>query len=378
MKSRPMKSFVLILSALALSALILCGPATADAQIKFLPLPGLTWVKNTTFHYDAGSVDVIRTPHLEKTFTVENASSQPLTIAGLRGSCGCETLLLSQHGVRLPTARLAPGEQAEIHLTVQLHPGQSGPVRKYLWVDGPAVPGTQASPLATLEMDMTLRQAVIFTPSYLNFGKVEAGADAPQTLTVSLDGDLLPTASPAADPILPSLRSANPDVRVAPIGGPQRTDQNGHPVVRQTYRITLSPDVPAGRLSGELRFAAMPQSTAPDPFGQVSVSVAAQVAGDLDCLPASVFFGSLPAGTAVSRSVVLSTASPQSTSALTVVSSVPWLKAVLTSAPDASRHHLLQITLTPNAPLGSVQEKITVTLGQSARLDIPVVAELTR
>lgn len=358
-------------------AFTLCLGAAADAPLRFLPLPGLISVDKDTARYDAGIVDVVRTPRLERTFAVENATAQPLTITGLRGSCGCETLLLRKSGTEISTLRLAPGEQAEIQLGVQLYSGQSGAVRKYVWVDGTTAQPGEASPLATLEVDIALRQSLSFQPSYLSFGKIEAGAGSAQTLTVTLDADLLPASTPA--PALPPLRSGNPAVQASPVGPPRRLETAGKAQVQQDYSVTLSPSAHAGHVSGDL-WLDFPPELAEDAarLSAQKLPVSGEVAGALDALPASVFFGSLPAGKAVTRSVVITLASPQSAEALTAASPQPWLRASLDASPSSPGHRLLSITLTKQAPVGPIQEKVTVSLGSGDRLDIPIIAEMTK
>jgi hypothetical protein len=343
----------------------------AVPQVAFLPLTGLSLVEKSTFHYDAGTVDPIRTPHLDRTFTFKNTTNRPLTVARLRGSCGCETLLLLKGGIAAPTTRLEPGEQATIHLSVNLHGGQSGPVRKYVWVDGPAASSGQTLPLATLEVDILLERSVTFLPSSLQFGKVAAGAGASQSLTVSFDASLFPGSDP------PRLTSPSPDVQARPTGPLEHTFEDGKPQLQQTYQVILSHEAHAGPISGELGFDLPPLPSSVAPVTRVKLLLSGEVAGALDVLPASVFFGSVPAGSPVTRSVVLSTASPASSPSFTVTTSAPWLHASLNPASFPAKQHILSITLTPQAPIGPVQCTVTVALGKD-HLDIPVVAELTK
>ena len=353
------------------------------AQVLFLPLPGLSLVEKDTYRYDAGTVDTVRTPRLERSFTLKNTTHQPITITKLRGSCGCETLLLLQGGAPKPTARLAPGEQATIHLAVNLHAGQPGAVRKYVWVDGPPAASGQASPLATLEVDILLRQSISFTPSFIDFGKVEAGAGARQDVTVSLDPDLFPTLLlPGSRP--PPLSGAGSEVQARPLGPVQRIMEGGGPRLHQIYQVTLSPSANAGRLTGQL-WLDLPQpavgnATLPGDSAstsKISLAVVGQVAGAIDAQPASVFFGSLPAGKPVTRSVILSLASSTRQS-LNVTSSDSWLHAFLDQSAASGKHYLLSVTLTAQTPTGPVQGKVTVALSDGEHLDIPVIAEMIR
>jgi len=362
----------LVLPSQAQSPLLAKAAGPLTAQVALLPVPGLTLVEKDTYRYEAGAVDTIRTPHLERAFTLKNTTRQPITLTRLRGSCGCETLLLLKGGVSTPTTHLAPGEQAVIHLSVNLHTGQPGAVRKYVWIDGLAPASGQTAPLATLEVDILLEQSVSFTPRFLDFGKIEAGAGAKQSVTVSFDPALFPTS------ILPLLSGTGPDMRTSLLGPLQHIVEDGKPRLRQTYQVTLSPSAHAGSLSSGLWLELPPapggQALAP----RVDLPVTGQVAGALDALPASMFFGSLPAGKPATRSVALSLGSSSGGQSLSVTTSNPWLHAALDQPTATGRHRLLSITLTDQAPLGPVQGKVTVILGKEDRLDIPVIAELTK
>ena len=388
MLPRTMKKTLLLLSVLPLLTASLnpsraeppasvpaAAPVTGGVtggKITLQPEPGLTQLDADTYHYDAGTVDPIRIPHWNCTFTLKNTTSRPITVTRLRGSCGCETLLLLKGGIAAPTTRLEPGEQAAIHLSVNLHGGQSGPVRKYVWVDGPAASSGQAVPLATLEVDILLERSVTFLPSSLQFGKVAAGAGASQSLTVSFDASLFPSSDP------PRLTTPRTDVQVRPTGPLQRILESGKPRLRQTYQVTLSHEAHAGPISGELGFDLPPLPGSAAPTTRVTLLLSGEVAGALDVLPASVFFGSVPAGSPVTRSVVLSTASPASSPSFIVTTSAPWLHASLNPASSPAKQHILSITLTPQAPVGAVQGTVTVALGKADHLDIPIVAELTK
>ena len=340
------------------------------SQVAFLPMAGLTPAEKDAYRYEAGAVDTIRTPQLERSFTLKNTTRQPITITRLRGSCGCETLLLLKGGAPTPTARLASGEQVTIRLTVNLHAGQSGAVRKYVWIDGPPTASGQAVPLATLEVDILLQQSVSFTPTFLDFGKVEAGAGAKQSLTVSFNPDILPGSSP------PPLGSASPDVQARPLGPLQRFMEDGKPRLRQTYQVTLSTSAHAGQLSGVLWLDLPHPAGGTAATSRVNLAVTGEVAGAIDALPASVFFGSLPAGKSVTRTVVLFLASASGQS-VSVTSSNPWLHAAMDRPTGPGSHRLLSVTLTGLAPAGPIQGRVTVALADGEHLDIPVVAELT-
>ncbi len=339
--------------------------------LAFLPVPGSSASAPGTLHYDGGSVDVTRAERWTRTFTLRNTGRQAATAAELRGSCGCETLLLTKGGLPARQVRLAPGETAEVRVDVRLSADEAGLARKYVWVYGPQSPPGQSVPLATLELDLALRQSAAFSPSRLDFGRVPSGTGGAQTVTVTLDADLAPSGMP------PPLVSLDPAVRAVPTGPPQAQMVGGRAVVIQRYRAALSPAAPAGRVSAVLRFGPPPDGTAPKVWARPALPVSAVVAGDLDALPATVFFGSLPAGTSAVRTVVLSLAAAQTAASLTVTSPVPWLQARIEPSSAPATHQLLSVTLAANAPPGLLQAELMVVSGRS-HLEIPVVAERTK
>lgn len=335
-------------------------PASA---LRIQAMPGLMLVGTNTYRCEAGLVDTLRMPRLEKTFTLSNSGTQPLLVTGLRGSCGCETLLLQKDGISLSATRLNPGESATAHLVIQLHSGQSGPARKYMWVDGPEV-GGQRTLLATLELDLTLRQSAQFVPSILNFGVVEAGTGAAQELVLSLDADLL------VGQELPPLQSTDPEVQVRAVGPHKSLVVDGKEVMQQSYRVVLSPSAHAGAVSGNVHFAA-------SILAGVSASLTGSVSGALDAMPSTVFFGSLQSGKSATRIVVLTLSTPTLTD-LHISTDAPWLQATLDSSGPAAKHRLIKVTLTARAPIGLVQRKVKIALPDGETLDIAVVAELTK
>lgn len=364
------------LPGIILALLLFCGMALGAGEepisphLQFLSASGSLAQKiGDTLHFNAGAVDTICTPHWKHTFIVQNPTHRVLTIGSLRGSCGCETLLLTKDGVQARQVRLAPGEQAEVLLDVHLTPDQFGFVRKYVWVYG-VKPG-QEVPLATLALDMTLRQSVVFTPKRLDFGSIPSGMGKEQKVTVTVDAALV------SGLFLPPLVSSDPAIRGVPCGPLQKKIVNEKAVFCQQYAVVISPSASAGNVATELRFqtASGPENA---PLMRPALPVAGIVAGNLSAMPASVFFGSLPAGRPATRTVVVSLAVAQSVGSLHVTCSASWLHAAFDPSDTVGKHHLLTVALTNQAPLGLLQGKITITAGKDESVMIPVVAEMTK
>jgi hypothetical protein len=320
-------------------------------------------------HVEIGPTDPVVTPMTEQLFRLKNTSAKPITLSRLRASCGCETLLLSKGGVSVPTAILAPGEQAEVRIKVKLTGQRSGLLHKYAWVYGPQ----GEPPLATLEMAITIREAVSFSPSFLDFGAVASQSTHALPLTVTVAKNTVPTGG------LPLLASPDPNVHVVAQGALESVLQDGKPALRQNYEVTLAAPLNSGRIAGDLRF--QEAETLSPSFRTAFVPLGATVVGSLSASPKTVFLGSVMADQAVTRQVLLSVAAKDAAKSLRVISSSPWLLPVLaaldTTAADTAPR-LLSVTLKVGAPPGPLQAQIEIVSETGERLQIPVVAEIVR
>lgn len=313
---------------------------------------------------DVGSVDPAVQAQATQTFHLKNATGGPITISRLRASCGCETLLLTKAGRAVPTTILAPGEQAEVKMSVRLAGQHSGRLEKFAWVYGP-----QGDPaLATLVMALTIRQAVSFSPDFLDFGTVAGQTTHVRPLTVTVDRSAVPPGG------LPPLTDEDGEIRAAPQGSPQPTLRDGKLSVRQDYLVTLTAPPQSGRVSGRLRFATPPQGG--NLLSNVFEPLGGTVTGDLLASPKTVYFGSVILGRAATRQVLISVSAQKAGSALTVSSSSVWLSPSLSASGGSPR--LLTVVLKAGAPSGPLQAQITVVSDKGDRVTVPVVAEIVR
>lgn len=361
--------------------------AVPTSDLMVVGQNGVTTSGPNAARYDFGKVDPIVRPQLEHTFTLRNQSAKPVVISRLQASCGCTGVFLGDQNVRSGNAErtVAPGEQLDVRLSVDVTRLRGGKLHKPVWVylqDG-------AMPAVTLEMAADLLEVVSVSPPQLNFGRVVAGAKPAQTVTVTLDPRLANGA--------PALTSSSPDVLVAPTDtkAPTTTASDGKPqsVVR-TYTVTLSPRAGLGTLSALLSFAPRPTNTPPAALAVpspstatlpallagVQVPVAAQVEGSVSAVPTTLVFGTITKGQAATRQITLVGVSPDALKKLSVASGSPWLSARLRasepapSEPPVSPTMLLEVTLATTAPPGGVQAQVTVTTAQGERLVVPVMA----
>lgn len=316
---------------------------------------------------NAGLVDPATTSVVEQVFRLKNTTAQPVTISRLRASCGCETLLLSKAGRSSAMTVLTPGEQADVKMTVKIAGQRTGVVNKFAWVYGPQ----GDPPLATLAMVVTIREAISFAPSFLDFGSVAVNTSQTLPLTVTADQSVVPASG------LPPLVSARPDIRITPQGTPQPVLRDGKPSLKQNYLVTLVLPLQSGRLSGDVRFQSLPQTT-----GQLSsafVPLGGTVTGEIAASPKSLFFGSVSRAQPVTRQVLISVAAKNAGGRLTVSTDTPWLLASLAAQEIPGTlpgQCLLQVTLKNGAPAGSFEAKIFVVSEKGERLTVPVVAEI--
>ena len=330
-------------------------PLTATLQ------PGETTVGAGAVLWNAGTIDEGRQNHVEHTFTLKNTNAQSVTVSRLRGSCGCETLFLTQGGKEASTVKLAPNETVQVRVSVALRSGQSGEMHKYAWAYGPEA---SSPPLASLELVMTVRAPVVFKPDVLDFGHLSVGVPQSVIVTVTADKDAL-AGSPLPTPI-----SDKKTVTVTPDGPETTVMQNGKAAKSRQFRVTLSGPLEAGTVTGSLSLPAPAGSL----LSATRVPLAGTVSGTMTAQPGSVFFGSIPGGQGFTREVLLSESSTQRGKVLSVSSSSPWLTAVIQET--GGTKPLLIVTLKPGAPVGPLQSAVVVTSASGERLSIPVVGEV--
>lgn len=317
------------------------------------------------YHIDLGVIDPLTRAVVERTFTFKNTTKDAVFITELRGSCGCETMLMSQGDRKVATASLAPGAQATVKLSIKMDSYSNGPVRKYVWAYGP---GGTSQPLVTIALDMTFARSISFNPPNIDFRSVTAGqtSSVPVTLTVLkriVTGHDLPT------PV-----STNPSVMVRALTATAEISENGNQALRRTYSISLASDAPTGSIAGGVRFQSNIVRPGKFPLA-LTAPVFGIVTGNASATPSTVFFGSLPAHALAARTVIL-TVPPESHTDLAAKSDEPWLTASIAAGKGIKR--VLTIELQKNAPVGNVKATVMVTVGAKHVISIPVIAELTR
>ncbi len=371
-------------------------PAPAPATpLTIVPEPGVDIVAPGSARWNAGEVDPATTPHLERVFTLQNTTPHPIVIGQLRGSCGCETLLLTKDNTPLRQTSLLPGEKVQVRVSIRMAGQHGGEMHKMAWVYAPG----NTTPLATLDIALSVRTSIIAAPSLLNFGALNGGLNDSLPLTVSMDAALTPAG------VLPPLVSSNADVSVVPEGKPQQITRNGKAWTEQHYRVALRSPSRHGPLTGALRFttpasanaagnrahlatnASAPASggtaaVSQEPAIAFSIPIVGEVSGGIAFAPKTVYFGSLMEGTGAARQVMLSGSSPLNPQKLTITTSSPWVSATLVSgreAPAGSHANVsvVGVTLSRDTPVGPLQAQVIVTMPTGEKLLLPIIADVT-
>ena len=349
------------------------SPGIPFAGLSLVAQDGVSLLYTNQGGYGFGTANPLDTPQITAVFHLKNDTNKPITLSRLEPSCHCthaEPLPLS---AALPT--IAPGQMAAIRVTVDLAGHPAGNLEKTVTV---YVAGS-TRPAAVLAMEGLLMPLVSVTPALLDFGIVAAGKEKTLPVTVTVDPRLIPGG------VLPELRSSNAALRLVPqpvVVTPAFAGTSK--MVTRSYAAVLSANAPLGPVNGSLSFAPLPQASpvAAEAFTGGSVLLLGQVQGEVSALPQSLAFGTVKQGEEATRQVAL------------MGNSADAVKAVLVSSPSAFISARLQplsptfgaggqivtnartvlVTLSRNAPPGTMQTQLKVSLASGRRLLIPLSA----
>lgn len=336
-----------------------------NAKLVVLAKNGTEAITETSARYNFGEVDPVANVLLKRDFVIYNPTSAPLSLR-IDTTCGCTGAVLNADGGE---TNLLPAKQsAKVSVTVHTARLKPGSQSKFVYLFS----GSDPVPLASLEILADIRPVVIFEPKLVNFADVRAGDKAALPLLVRLDGRLLEGGKP------PALVCNAPNVRIQPqTSRPVLETRNGKKYYVQAYQISLSPDAPIGRVSGEIYIA---PKTAPaklpteDPvvsLGGVWAQVKATVHGDIQALPDVVAFGSLEKGGTYQRDTLLRAKSAQIFNTLKITPKQPYLSARLVDKKDNTAY--LRVTLGKQAPIGDGRGEVTLATADGKRLIMTVI-----
>lgn len=325
--------------------------------------------------HDFGEVSLLDRTRVEQTFTFKNDGASPLVLERLASPCGCLSSVVASPHKAAPTSRapspetalptLNPGEETLIRVVVDLAPLPPGPVHKHvsLFAQG------REQPVARFELVGTIVPAVTFTPALIDFGQVAADGSVSRTLIAVLDARL------AASGALPPLVSSNPAVGIMPSPPTAATSKKPVPpndkTVTRTYTLTLTRGAPVGPVTGKISFA--PAAATAAILSRAAALLVGQVTGDVMAEPQTLALGLVSAGRGATGSIALKAKSQAALRDIVVTSASPWLTTRRgIGRADQSSPETLEVVLSPRAPSGVLQTRLTVTLANGQRVIIPV------
>jgi hypothetical protein len=356
----------ILIAAISISA---SGGLTRATSASQAPVPPILTPPQI---YQFGPVSPLKTADAEHVFEVANNTSLTQVITSLQPSCGC-TLALVSGSERLPLT-LLPGHSCEVKVTVNLEYLPPGAIDKYVDV---MVQGQQ-SPAAVLEMEGSILAPVMVSPEIVDFGEVAAGSEKSIILTVGMNPALLELVNP---PKMVAGDTGDVIVQATPGGETLR----GASVAR-SYRVTLSPNAPAGLLNESLTFR-IPAPTmihsvraiggkAGSPEIDVSVPVRADIVGSITSSPKEVLLSTVADNEGppkTSAEITLTGNHASDLDGLTVESNEPAVTAAFEDS-DASGQNQRKIVVTALSAGGTgvTSSKIVVTDNRGRMFVVPV------
>jgi hypothetical protein len=368
---------------------------------------------------DFGAVDSLQNAKVEHDFILRNDTREPITIGRLQPTCGCTSVLMGEGNETTKT--LAPGEEVKARVSIDITRFR-GPIHKAVRAFGP-----DNTLLATMDITADVQGVVNFSSRQIDFGTVNFGTPASQPLIMTLSPSVPLTGA------LPKLVSSNPHVVITPMAGKGANAsaamaKAGAAQNERYYSVAVSPKAPIGQLSATLSFdlppatetavaptAGQPTTDVGDGHSQVKIKavgaldsgliaalrgtvviVTADVVGRIAASPSMVVFGNAVEAT---RQVTLTSASAAILKKLKIRSASPWITARLLStkekkqaknvshpvpvAGDAGTGNesarataTLEVTLSPKAPVGTLETQLHILTADGEDLSLPVLAEV--
>ncbi len=304
---------------------LLTGLSSAQAQGQ------LNWAQKMFEKQSHDFGVVARGADVRYRLAFKNLYKEPLHVANVRTSCGCSAAKPSKTSV-------ASLETAYIEISMD--------TRKFTRRKDASVIITFDAPLyqeVRIPITAYIRTDVVLTPGSANFGTVDLGAGATQTLDVAYAG--------RNDWTIREVRTNNSHLT----GTVTETGRAGGRVNYKLH-LTLDPDAPAGKLSQQITLIT---DDANSPY--VPVLVEGVVQPDIVVTPALVSLGMLTPGREKTFNVVIRGRKPFAIEKIECESDRECFKVRL---PTTTRPvHVVPLTVTPPEGAGTLDEEFTVTIG---------------
>ena len=323
---------------------------------------------NSLENYQFGTIQALRVAPIEHTFILRNNNPTPVFLDRLQPSCGCTTAVA---GAAKTERGILPGKTLQVHVSIDPGHLSAGPITKTVWV---YIKG-QSDAAATLQMIGTMRAAVTFSPTFLDFGRVDRGSTPFRLLTMTLDPQLAVVTAPLLSLSSQDIKISQEPELTAKAAKAKRTVF--------TYRLTLTPTAHLGEMNGLIALAPPSDGSALiHALQAVSVPIMGEVVGELSASPSAVVFGTVTQGQAATLHILLTATSADALHNLSVRSLTPSISVGLTGTPIrqqngatlplTSLQRVLDVTAEPALSVGSLQTQVIVTTGHHQELVLPV------
>ena len=196
-------------------------------------------------------------------FLLVNRLSEPVTIVGLRPSCGCTS-------GRASASVVGPGQTAVIEAQMDTR-NFVGPKSTILYVTLMSASGREAE--TGLGVNAQILSDIVLNPGAIDFGAVLRGQSPSQTLTI----DRINAEGWRFLRMVSGSRALNAQL--------VETGRNGDSV-SYSLSVSLKPDAPAGLVRDEIRILSNDPETP-----SIPVMVTAWIRGDLTAAPSILAFG---------------------------------------------------------------------------------------
>lgn len=336
--------------------------------------------------YNFGQISTQKPAFITHLFVLRNDTKSPITVDHLQPSCGCTTASLQgKEGQPVPT-RIAPGEEAQVRVTVDPSHLVAGPIQKSVLV----FVKDQVAPAATLQMSGVLQPEALFAPSTLDFGRVPAGGERSLPLSVTISSQLL------ASGAQPRLVCSIPDLQIVPDGPavttpltPGSTDTSSS--VTQAYHVMLSPFAHLGRFNAKVSLVfTAPGSDRTQDFVNAVIPLTGEVIGEVSAAPGAISFGRVNAASSPVQRIILT---GQALGQAQIISPNHFVNAhFLSMGPNAHEQNagasnttskavpqmrLLEVSLRPQTPDGPLDTVVVIVTAHGQHLVLPLYAQVT-
>ena len=309
--------------------LLLCGMICATAAVAGAD----DWAPKMfkTRDHDFGTV--ARGANVQHEFVITNLYEEDVHIASVRSSCGCTKASITQQDIKTY-------EKAAIVAKFD--------TRTFLGSHSATLTVTIDRPYyaeVQLHVKGYIRSDVVLDPGGVDFGTIDAGQPADQTVAVEYAG--------RGDWQITGVKSNSPYI-TAEVVERQRTGGN----VSYDLAVALSDDAPVGYLNGLLTV-----STNDRRASEFAVSVDGRVASEVTVSPKSLYFGTVQAGETATKKLVIKGKKPFRV--VRVECDDECFAAEVSS--EAKRVHLVPVTFDASSGSGrmSTQLRIITDLGEN-------------